>query len=943
MTVALLPGQIESLLRHCGVGDVSATNLTRAAYSTDASLYRIPPLVVVSPRSVDELTTVVTVCREHQVPLTTRGAGTSVAGNAIGVGVVVDLSRHLHAIKAIDPDNGIAVVEPGVIQSELQKAAAPHGWRFGPDPSTANRCTIGGMIGNNACGSRAFGYGKTSDNVESLQVLLADGSLVRFGPGGRGPDTLTKSLTSLGAQHATTISREFGRFSRQVSGYALENLQGKDLMLHRLMVGSEGTLGIVTEATLRLVREPKFTRLVVLGYASMADAADDVPHVTDPSDGITACEGMDARLIEAVTAHKRGTLPELPHGQGWLFVEVAGSSVSEAENQANAVLRRASALASEVVSSQARANQLWRLREDGAGLAGRTPDGRPCYSGWEDAAVPPEKLGHYVRAFEKLLAEHRLQAMPYGHFGDGCVHVRLDFPLNETDGPERMRSFLGEAAELVASLGGSLSGEHGDGRVRGEFLSQMYSAEALQLFREVKELFDPEYLLNPGILVDPPKVTSDLRAPGVKPLSEGLGHRFVADDGDFAKAVHRCTGVGKCRSDRTEAGQTMCPSFLASGDEKDSTRGRARLLQEMINGSLVAKQWRSDEVRDVLDLCLSCKSCKSECPAGVDMAAYKSEFLYQHYRHRLRPMSHYVIGKLPMWSRALSRMPGLVNGAMKMPLISDLAKIIAGVDRRRSIPTFAKRSFRHVFADHEPKNPTGPEVLLWIDSFVQYFAPQVGMAAVTVLEDAGYRVFTTDRQECCGLTWITTGQLDAAKRLLGRSLNALAPVVNRGVPIVGIEPSCVAVFRDDAEELLPGELATLVAKNTFTLAEFLQQEPTWKPPSLEGVEIVAQPHCHQAAVVGYEADESLLRQAGAQVDRVGGCCGLAGNFGMERGHYETSVAVAEHSLLPKVREAGTDSVVLADGFSCRTQLEDLEGTKALHMAELLAQASARQP
>jgi Fe-S oxidoreductase len=557
------------------------------------------------------------------------------------------------------------------------------------------------------------------------------------------------------------------------------------------------------------------------------------------------------------------------------------------------------------------------------------------HAGWEDAAVPPERLGAYLRDFEALLADRGLAGTPYGHFGDGCVHVRIDFPLGRPDGPRVFRDFLTDAAKLVAAHGGSMSGEHGDGRARGELLPLMYSSAALRLFEQVKAVFDPDDVLNPGVIVRPRPVDADLRVPAAAPLRRGLAFAYGDDAGDFAAAVHRCTGVGKCRADGTGSGGVMCPSYLATRDEKDSTRGRARVLQEMANGELV-RGWRSREVHEALDLCLACKGCSSDCPTGVDMATYKAEVLYQSYRRRLRPMSHYVLGGLPRWARLAARAPHLANRMMS-GRAAGLGKRLAGVDARRDLPRFAPRTFSRWFRGHAVA--PGDPVLLWVDTFTDHFSPQVGIAAVRVLEDAGFSVRIPERRLCCGLTYISTGRLDTARKVLRRSVDALAPYAEAGTPIVGLEPSCTAVFRSDASELL----ADPSVPRVHTLAELLSQRPDWTPPPLDDVTAVAQPHCHHHAVMGWDTDRALLESAGASVQPVGGCCGLAGNFGAEQGHHDISVAVAETALLPAVRAAGADATVLADGFSCRTQLTALADRDAVHLAELLAARRRGEP
>ena len=970
-------------LRQTVAGGVDAGARRRAEYSTDASNYRIPPLGVVFPKDEADVMAALAACREFGVPLTSRGGGTSCAGNSIGEGIVLDFSRHMNAIVAIDPEAQTARVQPGVVMSDLQKAAAPFGLRFGPDPSTQNRATFGGMIGNNACGPHAVAFGRTADNVESLDVVLADGRRMTAGPNGRGYEAVPE-LERIVESNLATIRMGFGRFKRQVSGYSLEHLLPENRRnLAKFLVGSEGTLGVVTEAVLTLVPVPDSPALVVLGYPDMASAADDVPALLAHSP--LAVEGMDARLVDVVRRAK-GSVPSLPAGGGWLMVEVGAADGRDALSRARTLAEAASTRAVDIRPAGPEAARLWRIRADGAGLGGRTPAGNQAWPGWEDSAVPPENLGGYIRTLEALMKGYGLDGLMYGHFGDGCVHVRIDFPLESKRGIEDFRRFMGEAADLAVSFDGSLSGEHGDGRARSELLERMYGPDIVSIFERVKATFDPGCLLNPGVLVNPDRVDEHLRRPEATPISYAGGFHFADDAGDMARAVHRCTGVGNCRANRFDLGAFMCPSYEATRDEKDVTRGRARVLQEVARGGTLA--WDSPEVLDSLDLCLACKACSRDCPTGIDVARYRSETLYRAYRGKRRPMSHYALGRLPLWAGIITKLPivaRLANAAMRLGPLRRLAFRLVGVDPRREMPEFATKRFsrseeaRKLRAGARKREPKGlrtashknglnsgkkgskglhrapaPEVpqnesvegpryvLLWADSFSETLDSRGARATVDVLQDAGYTVLLPPGEACCGLTWISTGQLDAAKRKLNSLLGTLAPFAANGIPIVGVEPSCTAVLRSDMEDLLADDPRVgMVKEMTFTLAELLSAPKPlgpgedWAMPDLAGLEVVAQPHCHHYSVMGWTADEELLRSAGAELTKVTGCCGLAGNFGMEKGHYDVSVKVADARLLPALDNANPDAVFLADGFSCRTQAEQLSASRGIHLAELI--------
>ena len=1000
--------------------DVDASSGTRARYSSDAGLTRIPPLAVAFPRTPEQAIAAFDLARAHGVPLTARGGGTSCASNAIGPGLVLDFSRHMNRVISIDPEARTATVEPGCVGSTLQAAAAKHGLRFGPDPSSQNRATIAGMVANNACGPHATAWGRTSDNIVSLDCVDGQGRRFTATIGHDAALSDVPGLASLIDSNLAPIRTELGRFKRQVSGYSLEHLTpegGRNLAA--MLTGTEGTLVLILSITVRLVPLPDAPVLAALGYGSMIEAADDVPALLTHSP--LAVEGMDSRLVDVVRAHKGpGAVPALPKGEGWLLVEVGapGEDVNTSLERARALCADSAAIDTVVYPPGAQASALWRIRADGAGLGGRTPpDGagggdQQAWPGFEDAAVPPENLGAYLRDFTALMEEFDIDGLLYGHFGDGCVHVRLAMPLDTPEGVAHSRAFLQSAARICAAHGGSVSGEHGDGRARGELLRFMYSPEMLDLFARVKHIFDPDNLLNPGVLASPmdeAEAASRARArnagsagvagnagnsggalelqPGVDPLDFSLrrvaarpmpadgGFAFTHDGGDFTAAVHRCTGVGKCRAG--VSGTFMCPSYLATREEKDVTRGRARILQEAANSHLV-KAIDSPEVLEALDLCLACKACSADCPAGVDMARYRSEALFRTYRGGMRPLSHYTLGWLPRLTRVTARVPGLAriaNAVMSVAPLRSLAFRIIGLDPRRGMPALQSGTFtawarrRNLLADgvpasassdpisearerdaapassmsdspilSGPRDPGGrPYALVWADSFSQTLDDAGARAVVDVLEVNGFAPIVAP-DACCGLTWITTGQLTGAKKHLASLLGVLAPFAASGIPIVGVEPSCTAVLRDDLLDLLPEDpRSVLVSSATHTLAEVLSAVPASERrlPSLEGVEIVAQPHCHHYSVMGWDTDQALLESLGARVTRLEGCCGLAGNFGMEAGHYDLSVAVASHSLLPSL-SAQPDAVYLADGFSCRTQAAQLADRGGVHLATLLA-------
>ncbi|MFG2736727.1 FAD-binding and (Fe-S)-binding domain-containing protein [Streptomyces harbinensis] len=933
--------ELAAALRAVMRGEVEFDAAARALTTMDASNYRRVPVGVVTPYDADDVAAALAVCRAHGVPVVARGGGTSIAGQATGVGVVLDFTRHMNRVLALDADARTAVVQPGVICDTLRDAAAPHGLTFGPDPSTHSRCTIGGMIGNNSCGSHSVAWGTTADNVHALDALTYRGDRLLLGRGGHQlPAALRTAADDLVRRELALLRTGFPELPRRISGYALDELlpeRGRDWA--RAFTGSEGTLAVLTEATVRLVESPPARVLAVLGYPDESAAAEAAPGLL-PYQPLTV-EGMAGDLV-GDTARAA-----LPRGGAWLFVEMGGAGRAEAEAAAGHLVRAAGAdgaTGHTLVTDPAGQRVLWRIREDASGTATRLPDGGEAWPGWEDCAVPPARLAGYLREFRALLSDYGLRGLPYGHFGDGCIHVRIDFDLLTAPGIARFREFSTELARLVAAHGGSLSGEHGDGLARAELLPLMYGRELVGVFHQFKDLWDPDGGLNPGVLARPDRLDDHLRFAGLPKEPVPVAFGYPHDGGDFSAAVRRCVGVAKCRETTASGGQVMCPSFRVTGEEQHSTRGRARLLHEMLIGEVITDGWQSGEVADALDLCLSCKGCRGDCPVEVDMATYKAEFLHQRYRGRRRPAAHYAMGRLPQWLRltAALRAAPLANAGARVPPLAALAKRLGGIAPERPIPPLATEPFTRWWRGRGRRpDPAraGRRTVLFPDSFTNYLAPEAGRAAVRVFDAAGIDVAVPPRPVCCGLTYVTTGQLDTARTVMRRTLRRLAPALDAGLPVTVLEPPCAAALRTDLPELLPDEpRARQLADSVRTFAETLEERaPGWEPPRLDRP-VAGQTHCHQSAILGDAADRRLRERAGLHGELSAGCCGLAGNFGFEKGHYEVSVACAEDQLLPAVRRAPAGAALVADGYSCRTQLDQLAGRTAHHLAELLADA-----
>ncbi|MGA7400294.1 MAG: FAD-linked oxidase C-terminal domain-containing protein [Candidatus Sulfotelmatobacter sp.] len=944
-------GLAEALGRRIG-GEVRFDRGSRALYATDGSNYRQVPIGVVLPRDADDVLATVELCREFGAPLLCRGGGTSLAGQCCNVAVILDFSKYMARILEIDPARRIARVQPGVVLDHLRAAAEKHHLTFAPDPATHDRCTLGGMIGNNSCGVHSVMAGKTDDNIEELEILTYDGVRIKVGAtpnveieqiiqqGGRRGQIYAK-LQDIAATYGDLVRQRFPNIPRRVSGYNLNYLLSESgFHVARALVGSEGTCVTVLEATCRLVESPPERVLLVIAYPDIYQCADQVPEIMEHKP--IGLEGFDDLLVgyTRIKGINSEGLALLPEGGGWLMVEFGAQTALEAESQAHTLMqslgRGANPPSMRLYTDKQQAKRVWEVRESSLGVTSHVPGEPLNWEGWEDSAVAPEKLGGYLRDLRKMMAAYGYKGSLYGHFGHGCVHTRINFDLQSKEGIAKFRKFMEEAADLVVSYGGSISGEHGDGQSRGELLPKMFGPELVQAFRDFKSIWDPAWKMNPGKLIDPNKLDENLRlGADYAPWEPKTHFQFLADHGSLAEATLRCVGVGKCRR---EEGGLMCPSYRATHDEEHSTRGRAHLLWEMTQGEVIPDGWRSEEVKESLDLCLACKGCKSDCPVGVDVATYKSEFLSHYYEGRVRPRSAYAFGNIDLWARVASHVPGMVNLTTQLPLLRDIAKLVAGIPPQRSIPAFAPQTFKNWFY-HRPsrRNAEAPPVLLWPDTFNNYFRPATAKAAVDVLESAGFRVIVPRANLCCGRPLYDHGMLDRAQALLLQILDELSPEIEAGVPIVGLEPSCVGVFRDELVNLFPhDERAQAQSRQTFLLSEFLETHaPHAALPRLDRKAIL-HGHCHHKSLMKMTAEEAVLRRLGVDFHSPApGCCGMAGSFGFEADKYDMSVAIGELELLPAVRQAPPDWLIIADGFSCREQIAQGTPRHALHLAEVL--------
>jgi FAD/FMN-containing dehydrogenase/Fe-S oxidoreductase len=884
------------------------------------------------------------VCRAHGAPVLGRGGGTSLGGQTCNVAVVIDFSKYMNGLLDVDPERRLARVQPGLIGLDLRKATAAQGLTWAPDPATFEYCTLGGMIANNSCGvhSTMLGMeGRSSDSVEELEILTYRGERLRVGRGGDGlPAALRDKLIALRDRYGDLVRERYPRIPRRVSGYNLDDLlPERGFHVARALSGTEGTCALLLEATVRLVEWPPARALVALGYRDQYSAADHVPEILehDPI-GLEAVDSTVTENLKKLRFHL-DAFALYPEGGAWLLVEFGGQTAEEAGERARKLLDeltkhagRTGAPTMRLFEDREEQKRVWLVRESSIGVS-RVPPELETWSCWEDAAVAPERLGSYLRDFKKLLDRHGYYCVFFGHYGQGCVHSRITFDLKSAEGVRGFRAFMEEASDLVLSYGGSLSGEHGDGQSHAELLPKMFGPELVEGFREFKSIWDPDFKMNPHKIVDPYPLDSNLRlGAGYRPRRLETHFRFPRDHGSFATATERCFGVGKCR--RTEGG-TMCPSYMVTREEMHTTRGRAHLLFEMLQGEAITDGWRSEEVKEALDLCLACKGCRGDCPVNVDIATYKAEFLSHYYAGRLRPPSAYALGLFPWWARVAALAPRVANAFTERPSLARLAKAAGGLAPDRALPAFSPQTFRAWFAARPSRNGRGSRIVLWVDTFTEHLQPEVGKAAVEVLEAAGYHVEVPGRWLCCGRPLFDYGMLMLAKRQLGQILDALRPELAAGVPIVGLEPSCVAVFRDELPNLFPDdEAAHRLSEQAFFLPEFLEKEG-YEPPPLERKAIL-HGHCHHKAITKLFDEESFLRRLGLELEVLdSGCCGLAGSFGYEREHYDVSMKIGERVLLPAVRAAPESALVVADGFSCRQQIAHATDRRALHVAQVL--------
>ncbi len=960
--------ELENELKRTLRGEVRFDRGSRALYATDASNYRQIPIGLVVPRDVEDVIAAVAGCKKYGAPVLARGAGTSLAGQCCNVAVVLDFTKYMNQILEIDPDQRFARVQPGVVLDSLRNLTEAHQLTFAPDPSTHNRCTIGGMIGNNSCGTHSLLGGKTVDNVEELRILLYDGSQMTVGAtsdrelnliinqGGRRGEIYTK-LRMIRDQYAELIRARFPQIPRRVSGYNLDELlPERGFHVARALVGTEGTCAVVLEAKVKLIHSPQHRTLVGFGYKDAFRAADHVPEILNFQP--IALEGFEASIVQGLKRKGAPNLDLLPEGGGFLLVEFGSDDPSQAHHLALQLIDRLKQVAeppSARLYTKSEARAVWQIRESGPRASIFAPGAPAQWEGWDDAAVAPEKLGAYLRDIRKLMNEYNYRAAFYGHFGHGCIHMQVSFDLETENGIRKYGEFIERAADLVVGYGGSLSGEHGDGQSRGALLPKMFGPELMRAFREFKSAWDRDNKLNPHKVVDAYLPTENLRlGADYKPLEPQTHFKFPDDGGSFAKATLRCIGIGACRKGDTGS---MCPSYMVTLEEEHSTRGRAHILFELLQGEVVRDGWKDEHVKRALDLCLSCKACKSECPANVDIATYKAEFMSHYYESKRRPLHAYAFGMIDQWAQFASLAPRVANFLSHAPGLSHLLRRTLHMAPQRQIPPLSSSSFQQWARKHrvptfggeigrESVAPAAKErqVVLWVDTFNNYFHPETSRAALEVLQEAGFQVTVPRHHLCCGRPLYDFGMLDKAKEYLQSILQVLSKQVDAGLPMVVLEPSCASVFRDELRNLFPTDRrADRLRSQTFLLSEFLEHHAAgYQPPRLSR-KVLLHGHCHHKALMKMNDEESLLRKMGADLQSIdSGCCGMAGPFGFEKDKFNVSQALGERVLLPAVRQTPPETVIVSDGFSCREQILQATGRRAIHLAEAIQLAMGRQ-
>lgn len=940
-----------------------------AMYANDASNFRQVPLGVVVPKTLGDIVTTHKVCAEFGAPIVNRGGGTSLSGETVNFAVVIDSSKYLTAMGEVDMSDCSIVVEPGAINEQVNKHTGKHNVVFGPDPSSHSRCTIGGNIGNNSCGihsvqSQLYGPGpRTSDNTEALEICTYVGERFWVGvneeahlnsiiaAGGRKGEIYAK-LRDLRDKYADEIRKRYpdvATLPRRVSGYNLDELlPEKGFNVARALVGTESTCATVLRAKLLLTPALLERITVVVGYEDISAACEHTEEIIEQFRPI-GLEAIDDELFhdEQGLGLNLDDLQELPSSCGaWLLVQLGDDTADGVNKQCERFVKwlhkkgypdnRVRVAKSKEVGGHS--EHIWAIREGGLGATAFTPDHEDEWPGWEDSAVPTNRAADYIRDLKDLYARHGLRGAFYGHLGQGCVHSRISFDLRSAHGVRDYRAFLEEAADLVTSYGGTLSGEHGDGQQRAELLVKQYGPVILQAMREFKLIWDPQWRMNPGKVVDPFRLDENLKlGTDYNPAHPETKFTYREDDNNFAHAALRCVGVGKCRV--PEATNTMCPSYQVTREEKHSTRGRARLLFEMLRGEVITDGWKSQEVKDALDLCLSCKGCTNDCPVNVDMPTYKSEFLYHHYQSwdRRRPRYAYAFGFIDQWSRLASLVPELVNFATQTPVLRNIARFAGGIDQKRPLPKFAPMTLQQWFRQRGgSKNPHGRPVVLFPDTFNNHLHTQVGVACVEAIEAAGWNVIMPEGHICCGRPLYDYGFLDQAERYLHNVIDKLRPYIRDGIPVVGMEPSCLAVFKDELPKMLPNdEDAERLTELAMHFGEFFATYDV-DVPHVEG-DALLWGHCHHRATGGVDPEQHVLERMGLDVESLkGGCCGLAGSWGFEDGKYDISMDCGDQKLLPAVRAANKETLVVANGFSCKTQIADAKTKRrALHLGEVM--------